>query len=219
MIYLIIPCYNEESRLNLEDFCSYEDITYVFANDGSTDNTSDLLKKFVNDKSHAMLYDSSKNYGKANIIQRAYIHLTENQNLTRQDWVGYWDADLATPLSEVHQMLSYSKLYSSVDAIWGSRVSRLGSNIHRSALRHYLGRIFATIISMVLKVKSYDSQCGAKLFNYESSKIAFSEEFITQWIFDVEILLKIKEFKVVEYPLIEWRDIPGSKVNVFKDIF
>ena len=167
-----------------------------------------------------MFYDGSLNRGKANIIYEAYQYANEQGILNDYEWIGYWDADLATPLYEVSNMFKFLEMNSnSFSSIWGSRISRLGSNITRSPKRHYLGRIFATIVANVLGVKSYDSQCGAKLFTSEVAKRAFDKEFITSWIFDVEILLRLKGEDILEYPLVEWTDIPGSKVNIAKDIF
>ncbi len=104
-------------------------------------------------------------------------------------------------------------------SVWGSRVYRLGSEIVRSPLRHYLGRIFATIISVLLKVKSYDSQCGAKIFRGDILLKTFSEPFLSRWIFDVEILLRLEQKNIIEYPLEFWQDKPGSKVKIFREIF
>jgi hypothetical protein len=49
--------------------------------------------------------------------------------------------------------------------------------------------------------------------------VAFKEPFIGRWIFDIEILLRLKNFNIVEFPLLTWSDIPGSKVKIFKEIF
>ena len=223
--YLIIPCFNEEKRLDQEAFTSFASknkaIRFIFANDGSTDKTLEVLNSLASKFPEQMYaFNASRNQGKAAVIRDAFQKF-ENDNIFKEgDWVGYWDADLATPLWEVENMFCYAKLYNEeVDSIWGSRLLRLGSDIRRSAKRHYLGRIFATVVGMVLKVKSYDSQCGAKLFKYKAAKLAFKEEFISKWIFDVEILLRLESLQIIEYPLRKWEDVPGSKVNISKDIF
>lgn len=117
-------------------------------------------------------------------------------------------------------MLTYQNTFTpKAKSIWGSRILRCGSIIERSSIRHYLSRIFATVISYYLGVKTYDSQCGAKLFKTELAKDIFNREFITNWIFDVEIYLRINNHhSIVEYPLSEWKDIAGSKVNVLKEV-
>lgn len=211
-VLLIIPTYNEEKRLHIEAFKNSE-YQFLFANDGSTDKTLEILKSIESDRIH--IFDSKVNLGKSNIIQAAYQYAKSEQLIQDIEWIGYWDADLATPLFEVTNMLDVAEGY---DSVWGSRVSRLGSKIERSPKRHYLGRIFATIMSLLFGIKSYDSQCGAKLFKVELADKAFEKPFLTSWIFDVEILLRLRGEKMIEYPLKQWVDVAGSKVNIFKEL-
>jgi hypothetical protein len=69
-------------------------------------------------------------------------------------------------------------------------------------------------VSVLFKLKSYDSQCGAKMFRKEVLDLAFNEPFISRWIFDIEILLRLNEHNVIEYPLKKWRDVSGSTLNI-----
>jgi dolichyl-phosphate beta-glucosyltransferase len=221
-VLLIIPCYNEESRLDIKSFQSAPaHIEFLFANDGSSDGTQKILDNLKKDNSRFHVFHAPHNLGKANVIQSAYQVALKNNALASYEWIGFWDADLATPLEAVDQMLRYQEFYEGkvVDSLWGSRNSRLGSNIKRAMHRHYLNRIFVTINSVLLGVKAYDSQCGAKLFRAEAAKIAFESPFISRWIFDIEILLRLKNQMIVEFPLMKWEDVPGSKVKVFKEIF
>ena len=127
------------------------------------------------------------------------------------DWIGYWDADLATPLSEVATLLSYQGLLAErVDAVFGSRISRLGARIERSYLRHLSGRAFATVAAVALRVNTYDSQCGAKLFRREVVQQAFGDPFVSRWIFDLEIVLRLGSANVIECPVHHWLDVKGS---------
>jgi dolichyl-phosphate beta-glucosyltransferase len=225
-VLLIIPCFNEESRLRLDAFKNGLrfnqnkgiSLHCLFANDGSTDNTKLILDSYTKETPH-LAFHSPENLGKGNVIQAA--HQANIGMMQDYDWIGFWDADLATPLEEIPRMLEFMKFYNErkVHSIWGSRVSRLGSTILRQPHRHYLGRIFVTIVSLFLNVKAYDSQCGAKLFTPEAAKKAFEKPFISRWIFDVEILLRLKDFCIIEFPVFEWRDIPGSKIKIFKEIF
>lgn len=221
-ILLIVPCFNEANRLDVESFKKAPShIHFLFANDGSSDNTYEILQALKKTDSRFHVYNASKNSGKAGVLYKAFRWALEDGLIEKYDWIGFWDADLATPLVAVDQMLIYLEFYKNkeIDSIWGSRNSRLGSDIKRQTHRHYLGRIFVTITSVLLGVKAYDSQCGAKLFKKEAAKIAFKEPFISRWIFDIEILLRLKNKIIVEFPLLEWRDVPGSKVKVFKEIF
>jgi hypothetical protein len=112
----------------------------------------------------------------------------------------------------------------------GSRIRILGCDIKRKAVRHYLGRVFATFASLILDLYVYDTQCGAKIFRNNSElKTVFAHPFLVNWIFDVEILARFKVIRklnnssllqntTVEYPLDEWADIGGSKIK-FIDFF
>lgn len=225
-ILLIVPCFNEADRIDLKSYTGGTEclktkgiqVTYLFADDGSRDRTLSMLQEYSR-KTGNITFLAPQNMGKANVIQSAYQSLPMNQ-LSEFDWVGYWDADLATPLTEIDYMLRFQKLYEkSFDAIWGSRLSRLGSDIRRKAYRHYLGRVFITVVSTLLGVKAYDSQCGAKLFTPKAAAVAFADPFISRWVFDVEILLRLKHFSILECPLTQWIDVPGSKVRIFREMF
>lgn len=218
-VLLIVPCYNEEARLQVHKFMdSNPSIDFIFANDGSTDGTLSVIEKSLSLSGRFQIFTSNINLGKSNIIQLAYQSLKPEQKAKYQ-WIGYWDADLATPLSELENMLKYAATFydfQKVKAILGSRVSRLGSRIVRSPRRHYLGRIFVTVASLALRLGPYDSQCGAKIFKPEIADIAFRTPFLSRWIFDLEILLRIGPDGVIESPLMQWQDVPGSKIRIFK---
>jgi glycosyltransferase involved in cell wall biosynthesis len=221
MIALVVPCYNEEKRLNLDLFAKYAsaDLHFFFVDDGSKDKTAEMIETYCRKNSFMHLIRLSPNGGKAEAVRRGLLQVPQILKLSDTDWVGFWDGDLATPLFEVSNMLHYSEFYGGVvESIWASRIYRLGSVIRRSPLRHYLGRGFATLIAMLLKVESYDSQCGAKLFQAKLLHKAFDEKFLSNWIFDVEILLRLKGHNIIEYPVREWQDVPGSKVKVLREI-
>lgn len=221
-ILLIVPCYNEESRLHLDSFRSASShIHFLFADDGSTDRTREILDNVSKENPRFHVFHAPHNLGKANVIQAAFQYASSIGLTQNYEWIGFWDADLATPLVAVDQMIKYQEFYPGlqVDSLWGSRNSRLGSNIKRQMHRHYLGRIFVTVTSVLLGVKAYDSQCGAKLFKSSVAPIAFKDPFISRWIFDIEILLRLKGKFIVEFPLLAWEDVPGSKVKIFKEIF
>ena len=219
---LVVPCYNEEKRLEIEKFRAFanQGIQFCFADDGSTDGTLHMLQTAFAQQKNIRIFKAPKNLGKAGVIRAAVLDILKTGLPYETDWVGFWDADLATPLDEVVKFFRYQADFApNAKAMFGSRVLRLGAYIDRLPLRHYLGRIFATIASNMLKVRPYDSQCGAKIFHRDVLRQAFEEEFISRWIFDLEILLRIGERKIVEVPLTQWTDIPGSKVQISKEVF
>jgi len=100
----------------------------------------------------------------------------------------------------------------------GSRVKKLGSHIDRLFFRHVIGRVFATLFRIVFDIKTYDSQCGAKFFTKDLIKKLFAEPFVSSWLFDLEIIIRESEKKMIEYPLKNWQDKKGSKILSFKSM-
>ncbi len=213
-VCLVIPCYNEAKRLDFEKFKMIKPNCYfLFVNDSSKDDTLDVIKGNMADNIY--LLNLTRNVGKGEAVRRGMLYLKTLPIFQEIEWVGYWDADLSTPLDELNTFFSYAKTFPiKVDSIWGSRIFKLGSSIERSFMRHLSGRLFSGAIRVFLKVGSYDSQCGAKLIRKELLDISFSEPFISRWIFDVEILLRLERFNIVEYPVRNWTCMPGGKLRV-----
>jgi len=216
---LVIPCYNEEQRLDLKKFHEQDpNLYFLFVNDGSSDGTASFIQKNLPPNSYFL--NLPKNQGKAGAVRLGVLHLAQLPIFKELQWFGYWDADLATPLHEVGRFFWYAqgdRELSGVQGILGSRIYKLGSKIVRSAKRHYFGRIFATLAHWLVGIETYDSQCGAKLFRKALIPIAFKSPFISRWIFDVEILVRLEKHTLIECPVSEWVDVKGSKVRVFAE--
>ena len=191
---------------------------FVFVNDGSTDNTAQLLKSMSDSEANNIGFITLEtNRGKAEAVRQGILSAIA----TGARYVGYWDADLATPLYPILEFVAELKKNSNLLLVMGARVQLLGRTILRKRYRHYLGRIFATFASVVLRVPVYDTQCGAKLFaTSEPVALAFRDPFISRWVFDVEILARVvcrgnvnPQVAIYEYPLFEWYDVKGSKIK------
>lgn len=192
-----------------------EQISFLFVNDGSTDGTLELLE--ASRKEGRYILDLDRNRGKAEAVRCGMLHIRNLPLPETVEWVGFIDADLATPVAEIINFTRYDDVFGfQADAIWGCRVKRMGSTIRRSPWRHLFGRAFATIVGLYLKTEFYDSQCGAKLFKKALIGDLFQRPFISRWIFDVEIYMRMKEHTIVEYPLQIWQDVGGSKINIPK---
>jgi dolichyl-phosphate beta-glucosyltransferase len=222
----VLPCFNEAARLDLDairSFASREpSVDFVLVNDGSTDATLALLRELERGApSRFSVLDLPQNSGKAEAV-RAGLGVAFKSTA---DYVGYWDADLATPLDAIPRFAEVLARLPEVEIVFGARVQLLGRNVQRSPVRHYLGRVFATAVSHVLGLSIYDTQCGAKLMRRTPRMAAlFEEPFSVNWTFDVEILARLIQSRrgsgltppagaVYELPLESWRDVAGSKVR------
>lgn len=218
-VLLIVPCYNEADRLDIEAFKSYTDKYYfLFVNDGSSDKTAELLAQHTSDR--IFFLDLKQNQGKGEAVRQGFIHSNSLPVYNQLEWIGFWDADLATPLFEVENFFRYQQLfYPKAEVLLGSRLKRLGSKVSRSGKRHYLGRFFATVVDNLFHIGCYDTQCGAKLFRKELVPVFTAEPYISKWAFDVEVLVRLKGKNIIEYPLMQWEDVAGSKIKVSKIAF
>lgn len=221
-ICIVIPCYNEEKRLPILDYKKFlqlnTDVLICFVNDGSSDKTLETLNvlktKFPD---NVFVISNKTNLGKAETV-RYGIQFCNNK--FNHKHIAYLDADLATSLKECSSMTSY--LNNDINFVFGSRIMKIGSIIVRKHYRFLVGRIIATVISNVLKLKVYDTQCGCKVFTKELSEHVFKDAFISKWLFDVEIFHRIISYygreqvlnKMLEIPLKKWVDIGESKVKM-----
>jgi glycosyltransferase involved in cell wall biosynthesis len=192
----------------------------VLVDDGSTDGTGATLESLAArcpNRIDVLALD--RNAGKAEAVRRGLLRALQGGARI----VGYLDADLSTPVTEMERLLDRMRS-SSYQVVLGSRVKLLGRTIERRMSRHYSGRVFATVASMVLRLGVYDTQCGAKLFRRSPALLAALEKpFRSRWAFDVELLQRllcgrdgtpgIPPGDVLEEPLEVWRDVPGSKLH------
>jgi dolichyl-phosphate beta-glucosyltransferase len=227
-LQLVIPCYNEASRFKSEAFLEFvasrSDARIVFVDDGSTDDTAAILADAVTRGRDKMsVVTLPRNVGKARAVQCGVLAAFEQQ----PEFVGYWDADLSTPLAALPEFIEVLDANPLVDIVIGSRVKLLGRHIDRKMMRHYCGRLFATAASLALRVGVYDTQCGAKVFRANQSvRQAFSPPFQSRWIVDVEILARYiaangpasAKVQICELPLRTWTEVSGSKLSKWQAV-
>lgn len=223
---LVIPCFNEADRLNISSFQAFltkdPKFRLVFVDDGSVDGTREILEQLRRaHEERVFVVTQAVNAGKAEAVRVGLTYALS----TDAQVVGFWDADLATPLDAVWDLLGILECRPDIDWVLGARVQLLGREIRRRAVRHYLGRLFATAASVVLQMPVYDTQCGAKLFRSQSDlREVVARGFVSRWVFDVEMLARFARIRkrdggrsalesIYEYPLQQWADVAGSKVR------
>jgi glycosyltransferase involved in cell wall biosynthesis len=204
-----------------QDFFSVSDIHFVLVNDGSRDRTSEVLEALRQvAPERVTVLDEKANRGKAEAVRRGLCLAIESGS----DYIGFWDADLATPLDDIPRFVDVLSRRQELQMIFGARVKLLGRRVERKAARHYVGRVFATCVSMILRLPIYDTQCGAKIFRVTPvCQALFGKPFLSRWIFDVEILARyLQEVgpaaaaeSIYEYPLETWTDVAGSKLKIW----
>jgi dolichyl-phosphate beta-glucosyltransferase len=233
VIYLVVPCYNEEKRWKKDywsEILELPNLIVCFVNDGSSDNTSVLISNQIKGLNHIFL-DFDKNRGKAEAVRLGLLKSLEDNPYA----IGYLDADAAFPVRDVaNQMKVFWKFAVNSEypvSIWSSRVRLAGRSIERNAKRHYMSRVIATYLSLILKFTIYDTQSGLKIFpTTDCLREALEKPFQTRWFLDLEIYLRWRnlndsEARVWEEPLEGWNDVEGSKLtgkqylNVIRDLW
>jgi len=222
-VVIIIPCYNEADRLDTNKFIDYlsqnKHLHFIFVDDGSTDNTSKIINQLISKyNSLVSLLTNETNKGKAESVRLGVI---ESYKMN-PDYIGFLDADLAAPIEEIDNLLRIVKKDKTKEVVFASRIQLIGSEIKRNYFRHFIGRLFATCVSLLLKIRIYDTQCGAKMFSRKICNDIFSEQFVSPWLFDVELFARLLNVygmeKTIhmscEHPVSKWRDIDGSKVKL-----
>src|SRR3954447_8476381 len=162
---IVVPCYNEARRLDRDAFRALASgnpaVAFLFVDDGSTDGTPAVLDELGReDGGRFLTLHLERNRGKAEAVRRGILHASRLGHRS----VGFWDADLATPLEAIPEFIAVLDAHPEILMVLGSRVRLLGRRGERRAARHYLGRVFASVVSLMLDLPVYDTQCGAKLF-------------------------------------------------------
>jgi dolichyl-phosphate beta-glucosyltransferase len=222
-LILVVPCFNEEQRLPAAELRQFAmlgvRVEVLFVNDGSSDGTLRLLESLrAEDPSRFSVLNLERNSGKAEAVRRGIVAALDR----KPQFVGFWDADLATPLSELVGFLNVFASRPEIEMVFAARVRLLGRSISRNPARHYFGRVGATLISSSLGLAVYDTQCGAKLFRAgDLMREIFAAPFLSRWIFDVEIIARLVRQRdrdaaaraIYELPIMVWHDVKGSKVR------
>lgn len=163
LISIVVPCYNEEQTIPLfydemirvtKQFknCTFE---FIFVDDGSSDKTLSILKKYHQKDKKVRYLSFSRNFGKEAAIYAGLSY-------AKGDFVALMDADLQDPPSLLPQMYTYAK--EGYENIATRRVNRKGE----PKIRSFFARLFYKIINRLSKVEMVD---GARDYRFMSRKV------------------------------------------------
>ncbi len=217
---IIIPCYNEQARLNMElvlqFLSSRKEMKVIFVDDGSTDQTPQILEEIKQQlPSQVELVHHPKRKGKAEAVRSGLLESLKDNAVGQH---GYLDADLSVSLEEFERLSRLLEI-NGKDFIFGSRIKKVGSRITRNEFRHFYSRIIATLVGYITRLEVYDTQCSSKIFRSSMVPVIASEPFRTKWLFDVELIDRIRKNVGElndhghEEPLLAWDEKKGSKLK------
>jgi len=206
-ISIIIPAYNEVNRIfstltSLSEELSHVNFEYevIIVDDGSRDQTQDIIQSFRAQIKNLMVIKNEENRGKGCAVKQGML-------AAHGTWRLFMDADNATPFSEFTKMLP--SLDTDHAILIGSR------NIKGSVIltpqpwhRKILGRGGNFFIQFLFSLDISDTHCGFKCFREDAAQKIFSQAKINRWTFDDEILALAKKmgYPIKEIP-VTWHDV------------
>jgi dolichyl-phosphate beta-glucosyltransferase len=216
-ISIILPIYNEEKRLkeSLNNFLFIKKkfdkikIEFILINDGSFDDTENIIKNFIKKKNINLKYISyKKNKGKGFALKKG-VEKSKNQ------WVLTCDIDFSTNPLEVLNWIKSNEINEKNTCYFGSRKLKK-SKIKYLKIRKFMGSLLSQILKLVLKINIKDTQCGFKMYYHKTAKTIFKKLKESGFTHDIEIILiaKEKNFLIKELP-VTWTHKDNSKINIF----
>lgn len=217
---IVVPAYNEAWRIGsslekIREFIRSKPfvIELILVDDGSTDGTPEILRKFITDFPCARVLRNEPNRGKGYSVRRGVLEAAG-------EFILFTDADLSAPIEEADRLLAAIQ-ESQLDAAIGSRaLKRALIGVHQPWFRETAGRLFNALVHLSTGLRIRDTQCGFKLFRRASTRRAFELQRVDDFGFDPELLFLIQRLggKLVEVP-VRWNDNPATKVHFLKDAF
>lgn len=213
----IVPAYNESERLavslpKMRDYIRQQQLSseIIVVNDGSTDNTAEVVRHFMSLDPDIRLVENPGNRGKGYSVRNGMLH-------ARGDVMLFTDADLSSPIYEAGKL--FAALEQGADVAIGSRWLQAELQTERQPWHRQLyGRCFNLALRIVLGLHFCDTQCGFKAFTRGAARTVFTRQRIERWGFDPELLFLANKFKLrtVELP-VEWAHDHRSKISPLRD--
>jgi dolichyl-phosphate beta-glucosyltransferase len=216
---IIIPAYNESQRIaaSLNKIIAYTSeqkwmTEILVVNDGSRDNTSDIVREYAKSHPQVRLIENPGNRGKGYTVRHGMSQATGEILL-------FTDADLSSPIQESKKL--FAAIQAGADVAIGSRWLQAELQTERQPLhRQLFGRIFNLLLRIILGLKYKDTQCGFKAFTRKAALALFPRQRIERWGFDPELLFLSQKYglQIAEVP-VEWAHDDRSKINPVVDGF
>jgi dolichyl-phosphate beta-glucosyltransferase len=213
----IIPAYDESERLAVSlpkvlDYIRERQLhaEVIVVNDGSTDDTAEVTRRFVRRYPEIQLLENPGNRGKGYSVRHGMLH-------ARGDVLLFTDADLSSPIYEATKL--FAAIEQGADVAIGSRWLQADLQTERQPWHRQLyGRLFNLGLRMVLGLTYRDTQCGFKAFTRAAAQTVFARQRVERWGFDPELLFLADKFKLrtVEVP-VEWAHDHRSKISPVRD--
>jgi len=213
----VLPAYNESARIasSLEKILEHAakqgwDVEIIVVNDGSTDETVQIVKNYARTNPSLRLIDNPGNRGKGYSVRNGMLH-------AKGDVVLFSDADLSSPITEADKL--FAAIRSGSDVAIGSRWLKAELQIKRQPIhRQLFGRIYNLLLRLILGLNFKDTQCGFKAFTRDSAAKLFTSQQIERWGFDPELLYLAKKcgYSVAEVP-VAWSHREGTRINPLRD--
>jgi dolichyl-phosphate beta-glucosyltransferase len=216
---IVIPAYNESERITatLDKVLAHIAqerwlAEIVVVNDGSRDNTAEIVRRYGRQHASVRLVENPGNRGKGYSVRNGMMN-------TNGDILLFTDADLSSPIHEAKKL--FAALDAGADIAIGSRWLRAELQTKRqSLLRQLFGRVFNLCLRVILGLQYVDTQCGFKAFKREAARQIFPRQRIERWGFDPESLYLARKAKLrVDEIAVEWANDDRSKVNPVRDGF
>ncbi len=214
---IIVPAYNERARIGhtLERILEHLKQTQwnaevVVVDDGSRDDTPQIISKFAAEHTQVRLLQNPGNQGKGYAVRNGMLNAKGKILL-------FTDADLSSPISEASKL--FTALEKGADVAIGSRWLDPALQFQRQPLkRQIMSRVFNLFLRAVLAVPYRDTQCGFKAFTRRAVETIFTRQRITRWGFDAEIiyLAHRARLQVVEVP-VAWGHDERSTIHPWRD--
>ncbi len=209
---IIVPAYNEADRIGsfLENLLNFSNINLkdyeiIIVNDGSTDDTEDVIKKLIKSRKYARLIGYSRNKGKGEAVKFGIFN-------SNGEKIIFIDADGSINPNLMTDMLKKLDEHEVVVGDRSLEESKVKTKVHR----WFLGKVFNFMVILLFQTNIKDNLCGFKGFKRDVAKELFYDLTEKRWLFDVEIFYKIKRHKIRLCCMpIRWEYVGKSKVTFF----